>query len=327
MSSTLLSVLPGEIMPVANVMPALAREWDSTGASPEMAVRASQMNLVLHLGADVDEEDAKAQCEVALQLAQRHPCRIIILCPDPSPSATTPLEGKLHIGCFVEESREHRCCEMLALGYPVQGNTRILENQLSVWLESDLPTYHWFHRVGADTIARQWVRLVKDCRRVLYDSSICQGDFSTIPWARPYAARDLAVARLLPVRQALGQFLSAYPPKLLVENLRSVKIEHSKARCGEATGLLAWMKSCFVRCAEISSLPLNADFNDATVETTEICLTVDCDYTSGNLFHWEHSSQNSEAIIRAKFNGSDYTHHLRVHFLNPAQALAEALFA
>ena len=53
----------------------------------------------------------------------------------------------------------------------------------------------------------------------MFDSSIAPSDSWTYPWPQPEAVRDLVYARLLPVRQSIGQFLSAFAPESLVRGL------------------------------------------------------------------------------------------------------------
>ena len=47
------------------------------------------------------------------------------------------------------------------LGY-TPDDAEFLEHQISVWLESDLPTYHWFHRVPEERILRSYLALSQD---------------------------------------------------------------------------------------------------------------------------------------------------------------------
>ncbi len=328
MDSSLFSSLPGTSLRVAEVMPALAREWGTEQAQPEMAVRASQMNLILHLGTAVGEDDARRQWEGAIELAHRYPCRIIILCPDQVVAANVPLQGKLYVGCFVDaEKTEHHCCEVLSLGYPLHGySSALLENQLSVWKESDLPTYHWFHGMTAEEIGRSWLPLVRNCRRVLFDSSVDEGEFAAIPWPQPQATRDLAEARLLTTRQALGQFLSGYAPALLAGGLESVTVRHCAHRRGEARHLLRWMRQCLEACAEEGGGALSAKFRAEEVDAEEFCLAVEWQYANGAFFRWRHARKGNAAQVETNLGGPVCAHPMRVPFPDLPHALAEALF-
>lgn len=327
MDSSLFSSLPGTALRVAEVMPSLAREWGAEQAHPEMAVRASQMNLILHLGAKVGAAEARVQWEGAIELAHRYPCRIIILCPEVVAAANAPLQGKLHVGCFVDaEKTEHHCCEVLSLGYPLHGSSALLENQLSVWKESDLPTYHWFHGMAAEEIGRSWLPLVRNCRRVLVDSSLDEGDFMTIPWPQPRAVRDLAAARLLTTRQALGQFLSGYVAEVLVGGLETVRVRHGAHRRGEARHLLRWMRQCLEGCASMGGSSLPVDFRAEEVESEEFCLAVEWRYAGGTYFRWWHARKGNAAQVETNLGGVSSAHPMRVPFPDLPHALAEALF-
>ena len=313
-------------MRVAEMLPALAREWNAEQAQPEMAVRASQMNLVLHFGAGVNAEAAQAQWEGALALAQRYPCRIIILCSDAEAAPAAPWQGKLYLGCYVDEARkERRCCEVLSLAYPPHGASGLLENQLSVWKESDLPSYHWFCGIDPHEINRRWLPLIASCRRVLFDSSEVREDFDEVRWPLPQAVRDLAEARLLTTRQALGQLLSGYEPRLLAEKLKEVRVRHAAHRCGEARHLLRWTKDCLEKCAAQTKVALAAEFVLEEAESDDFCLALECRYATDEFIKWAHSRRGNGAQIETNLGGVVHVHPMRVPFPDLPHALAEAL--
>ena len=226
MSATL-DALPGTPTRVSEIIPSLARYWQEAAQSGASS-RAAQMNLVVVFGASVTPEAAREQLENAFMLARRYPCRTIVLCPDAAPGAK--LEARLELSCFTgTDGRDRRCGEALMLGFPADITPEILVSQVSVWLESDLPGYVWLHGVSAGETARL-SPLFQRARRVVYDSSVCSGDFSKVTWPKPEVVRDLACARLLPVRQALGQFLSAYKPEALATGLQAGVVRHATRR-------------------------------------------------------------------------------------------------
>lgn len=321
--SVILEAMPGTPLRVSEVMPALAKYWQDA-AEGRSSSRASQMNLVVVFGKRVTPEDALKQMEQAFTLSRRYPCRIIALCPNPDKAAQ--LEGKLHIACFPStDGRERRCGEVLLLGYPASIGHDYLENQVSVWLESDIPVYTWFHNVDASELA-EFDDLARTSRRVVYDSSICTGDFSKVAWPKPDIVRDLAHARLLAVRQALGQFLSAYSPAALAEGLERVTVNHAASRCGEARSLSDWMRRALEEVSRRTGKPLKAEFLNELRTDCDACLTTEWKYANGGSFRWVHAPQGSGARIEADIAGMKYSHPLRVPFLDQPAALAEALF-
>ena len=63
------------------------------------------------------------------------------------------------------------CCEALILGFSSEDNG-FLFNQVSVWLESDLPIYHWFSEVRAERVVKYFDHLLKRVHRIVFDSNI-----------------------------------------------------------------------------------------------------------------------------------------------------------
>lgn len=321
--SAILDALPGTPMRVSEVIPSLAKYWQDS-AEGGSSSRASQMNLVVVFGEGVAPESAREQMDHAFTLSRRYPCRIIALCPNSAPGAK--LDGRLHIACFASTNgKEQRCGESLSLGFPSDVSPEILESQVSVWQESDLPEYVWLHGVSADEVTR-YMPIVRGARRVVYDSSVCAGDFSKIEWPKPEAVRDLARARLLAVRQALGQFLSAYTPENLATGLQSVLVRHAGSRTGEAKNLSEWMRAGLTEGARRTGIPLTADFRLESRTDCNACLSTEWSYANGGSFRWDHAPQGTGSHLEADIAGRKYSHTLRVPFLDQPAALAEALF-
>lgn len=320
--SDILAALPGTPMRVSEIASALAAYWQEA-AREGTSSRASQMNLLMLFGAAVSPGDAAERIESALSLARRYPCRIVALCPDDAPAAH--MEGKLHIACFPSPNgRERRCGEALSLGFPAGLDSAALESQASVWLESDIPTYAWLHGVTTQEVSG-YVSLLKSARRIVYDGALASPDFHALG-LRSDAVRDLAWARLLSVRQALGQFLGAYSPETLAKGLAEVVVRHAPARAGEAAKLSEWMRSRLEACAVRAGVPMEASFRIEMKTDCDACLSTAWRYANGDSFEWEHASQGSGARLVAGIGGVRFTHPQRVPFLEPAAALAEALF-
>lgn len=310
-------------MRVSEVIPSLAKYWQESSRDGSSS-RASQMNLVVIFGEGVSPESAREQMDHAFTLSRRYPCRIIALCPNSAPGAK--LDGRLHIACFASANgKEQRCGESLSLGFPTDVSPEILESQVSVWQESDLPEYVWLHGVSAAEVTR-YMPIVRGARRVIYDGSVGAGDLSKVVWPKPEAVRDLAHARLLAVRQALGQFLSAYTPESLARGLQRVVVRHAEIRNGEANSLLAWMRAGLTEGARRTEIPLTAEFRLESRTDCDACLSTEWGYANGGSFRWDHAPKGSGAHIEADIAGRKYSHTLRVPFLDQPAALAEALF-
>ncbi len=324
----LINELPGIELPVGEVTDRLEHMWEGEDADSPLAFRASQMNVVLHFGWDVSAAEARERFDALLTFAQRYPSRIIVLCP------TRGIEGgamraKLFSQCYIGDShREMCCCEALLLGYEPE-NSGHLANQVSIWLEPDLPSYHWFCGVPGKRIEQYFDNLLVGVRRSIYDSSYEAEDLSLLDWPQANQLGDLAVARLLPVRQAIGQYLSGYAMRSLCENLDSVRVRHCPALSGEGVRLMEWVRSCLSDCKHCKDCPApEATFSIDPCEAgdTDCSLLLEFGYSDGRYFKWRKFSEGSLGEIEASLSNHEERITTRVKPLGPEQTLAEALF-
>ncbi len=329
--TSLLDVLPGLRVPVEDVPAMLAHMWDSDPEDPAAqrihSFRASQMNLVLHFGLATGAEEARCLFDTAIEFAQRYPCRLVVLCPGEGRSGNeTVLDGKVFSQCYVGKNlRDMCCCEALALGYNTE-DARFLENQLSLWLETDLPVYHWFHRVPPERINDCYASIASRVTRALYDSDVDPAPAAGGFWPEGVRARDLAHARTLPMRQHIGQFLSVYTPKSISGALESVEVACDPAIRGEAGALLDWMRGAVLRCAaaqdgKAPAFRLREDCADSG------CLNIEWRYgTDSKYFLWEYNTGTRTGRRKGCFGGVPFDQPLHIDPLPRAVALAEALF-
>ncbi|MFP4352412.1 MAG: glucose-6-phosphate dehydrogenase assembly protein OpcA [Puniceicoccaceae bacterium] len=324
--TTILEALPGILLPISEVNRQLGSMWqpgrEGTGAPSEF--RASQMNLILHFGIRTTPEDARARFEEAIYFSQRYPCRIIVLCPEETIASKRTLEGKLFAQCYIGQTpRTMCCCEALMLGYPPneQGD---LENQVSIWLESGLPTCHWFHRVPAERVRDHYLPFTHGMKRILYDSSVEGGGYTDIPWEDKGRVRDLAAARILPLRQSIGQYLSGFPPETLTDGVTGLRLRHGPALAGEARNLCAWMAGCLRAAGAKAGLSETLEPADAGGRT------ISGEWTTGGAGHhfsFEMDLASARGCLRAGF-GSAGTEEwpFEAHLLGSRETLSEAVF-
>ena len=324
----LINALPGLALPVGEMTSRLASMWETGPSSTQLEFRASQMNVVLHFGLDVTPEDARERFDALIRFAQRYPSRIIVLCPTRE-SLDGAMESKLFSQCYIGKShREMCCCEALLLSYKPE-DFGYLGNQVSIWLEGDLPTYHWFSGVPAQRIEKYLNNLLLSVRRCIYDSSIEAEDLSQVNWPDRGRVRDLAQARLLPIRQAIGQYLSGYSIQSLCQGLKSVTVTHCASMSGEGARLLEWVQSCFEDCdqsGECSSA--GGEFQAIQCDASgEACsLSLELTYEDERFFKWRKCPNGSLGEIEAYLGKSEETIPARVKPLAYEQALAEAFF-
>lgn len=319
------NALPGIEVPVGSFSKSLQKMWSDTAASggpaPSAAdAKATQLNLVLHLGFSTTPEDGCAQFQTALKFAHRSPCRIVVLCPQSADAGVNEMRAKIYGECFLGKSKgDTRCIEFVALSYPV-GARQYLESQVSVCLSTDLPLYYWAHRFSDSLRLAHYQYLLRQSKRVIFDTALVPPDALTYPWPRPEIVRDLAYARLLPVRQSIGQYLSRTPPATLVEGLQAVKVGHAPPYAAEAQALLRWLRQRLADCGA----PLD--------ERTEVSvggpdsLSVTFVYGGSHRFHWRADFARRQASFESDFGGGSVVLPTGMALLAPEAALSEAMF-
>lgn len=328
--SAIFEALPGIEVPVGAISKSLAQLWANTAAGDRPApeaddAKATQLNVVLHLGLNTTPEDAVVQFKVISSFSVRYPSRIVVLCPlhidVPAPRMRAKVYGECHLG---KSKSDKRCVEFVMLSY--SRNARpFLENQVSVCLSTDLPLYYWAHRFSASGRLADYRYLLSRAKRVLIDSAVAPADALTYPWENPAGLRDLVYSRLLPVRQSLGQFLSVYPPAVLIDGLRSVAIGHGAALAAEGRVLSCWLQR---RLAACGADPADVKFSIGPLPAAAGAgLDVRFAYANpARFFHWSGDVAAGHAVFDADFGGGRTTLSAAASLLSPETALSEAMF-
>ncbi len=326
MSATF-EALPGIEVPVGAIGQGLAAMWEDTAAQGRAAPatedsKATQVNFVLHLGFSATVEDAAEQFQVAVRFSRRYPSRVVVLCPEPEDAGGAEMRAKVYGECTLGKSKgDTRCCEFVMLSYPFRLRG-FLESQVSVCLSTDLPLYYWPHRFAHSSRLADYPYLLTRSRRVLIDSATSPQGTAGFPWPRPEAVRDLAYARLLPVRQSIGQFLSRYPMAGLCEGLRSVTLAHGSACAAEARVLIDW-----VRDRLSQSGPNGAAF--AVSEPADLApdaLALGFAYDGSKFFSWTGNLAERHALFEADLGNGRTRLPAAVSLFSPENALSEAMF-
>ena len=323
--------LPGVVMPVEKVAETLTRMWDAgspEGSSPT-DFRASQLNLILHFGISTTATEAQETFNTAIEFAQKYPCRIVVLCPAEMAAGEYVFEGKLFSQCYIgKHLRDVCCCEALILGYSPE-ESDFLENQVSIWLESDLPVYHWFHRVPAERISQHYLGFIERCRRVLFDGEIEGEAYDSIDWPDPRRVKDLAYARTLPLRQHLGQFISRFSPQELVDGLQSLRFQYHIGMRRTLLQMLKWhrkaLEKCFPKPADMDSVVFA--FEQLVEEGSDSCMRIEWTYSSpGRSLQWNYNLSLRSGMIEASLPSGRFSHPLHIEPITPQASLSEALF-
>ena len=327
----LIDRLPGIAMPVSEVAQAASAMWQGEAGDGERRLsdfHASQMNLVLHCGLETTAKELERRFESMLAFTQRYPCRLIVLCPQAQGRSDVPLQGKLYSQCFMGASRgDVLCCEALMLSYPLDTSV-LLDHQVSLWLDADLPVYHWFHRVPAKRIEQHYLPFIKRCRRVIFDRDIEGDAYDAIAWPSPDRVRDLSAARTLPLRQNLGQFLSSFAPRDLVDQLARVEVASAENFRGEARHVLAWMKEAVLGCQRQAGIERRVSFDWGELEEmSPHTLEINWRYkTLKRFLKWDFNARNQTGHLKVDFGTGQIHQPLHLEPLSPDRVLGEALF-
>ncbi|WP_414665076.1 glucose-6-phosphate dehydrogenase [Horticoccus sp. 23ND18S-11] len=321
--------LPGIEVPVGAISKSLAAMWTDNVADGRPTLeaddaKATQVNFVLHLGLNSTPADATRQFETVVKFSQRHPSRIVVLCPLLDDVPEPQMRAKIFGECFLGKSKtDKRCVEFVMLSYSHSARP-FLENQVSISLSTDLPLYYWAHKFSASGRLADYRYLLSRAKRVLIDSAIAPPDALTYPWPNPSATRDLVYCRLLPVRQSIGQFFAAYDPARLVEGLKRVTVLHTSGLAAEGRVLLAWLQRRLAACGQV---PEQATMATATLEGDRGCLGVNFDYADGKrTFRWTGTLSTGQALFEADFGTGRTRLPAAVSLLAPETSLSEAMF-
>jgi hypothetical protein len=319
--------LPGIDAPVGAISKSLSQMWEGTASEGKPSpgsehARAIQVNFVLHLGLKTDAADAVRQFEIAVRFSHRCPSRVVVLCPLADDSGETEMRAKVYGECSVGKTPDDtRCCEFVMLSYPQKART-YLESQVSICLSTDIPLYYWAHRFSDAAKLADYRYLLTSAKRVLIDSATAPADAMNYPWPRPENLRDLAFARLLHVRQSIGQYLGRYPVGTLARGLRTVRVEHGDGVASEARALLAWMSDRLGACG-------------ASGESAELvpskalgprAFALSLGYDDSRFLAWKADVDSAHGCFEADFGSGRNSMPVSVALLPPEDALSEAMF-
>ena len=322
--------LPGISTPVSAISHTLREMWQSepgTIDSPPSDFRASQLNLVIHLGEETATGEALAIFTTGIHFGQRYPCRIVMLCPQKPESPAAPIEAKLFTQCYIGDThREMCCCEVIMLGYD-PSEPHMLFNLVSIWLESDLPVFHWFHRVPENQVRNRHLSFVRASRRVIFDSGIDSIDLRDIPTPDPSKIHDLAAARTLPIRQSVGQILSTFDPADIIQDIRQALILCHPGMKAEAVRFSEWINEGLTQCAKRSGLTATVNVTVQDDPAHDSPFELRFDYASGNrVFDWKLFAGQTEALICCRLGSHAIEHKVSIRLPDSAATLAETMF-
>lgn len=331
--NSLLDILPGETLPISAIPQALKNVWGSLGTSgladskrPDF--RAVQMNLIVHFGSTISNQSALDAFNTALQFSETHPCRIIVLCPDINDSSTT-IRAKLFSQCYIGSgSKNISASDAIILSYK-EKESHFLEYQVSIWLDNDLPTYHWLHGVDAQKIGSNYLQFLTQCTKVIYDSALAQDHYSSVAWPSNNPLKDLTFFKTLSARQSLAQFLSAYEPNSIVDNLLSIKLNYSSSLKAEGLCLLDWTEEALRSCCQISKLSHAIKYEKELTDSSlgHNTLVLNFKYQNERFFRWTYTPEKLSGLIEANLGKGNVHYPLQILPINLQHALNLAILS
>ncbi len=324
--------LPGFEVPVGDALCSLSNMWDapasSEGVRPPSEFRASRMNLILHFGFDASLDQAKALFRSVIDFSRRYPCRILALCPSKDEDATGQgIVCKIYSECYIGEGGDDMsCCEALIFGYTLK-EKQYLEDQVSIFLESDLPTYYWPYRFDSSDNLSAYQSFFKNVDRIVIDTGEESYSPKQLKIPQPEKLHDLAAARTLPIRQSIGQFFSTLSVEDIVNGLVRVEFTAPVAFKAESESLLVWLEGVLKDCDE---------FQDGEAVAREFAFNASVDAESPPWLSFSYENANSVecfldldaglAQISARIDNESHAMTAAIKLLEPDDALAEALF-
>ena len=328
--SVVYDALPGLEVKVGDALEQLSVMWggpvgDSSSRAPS-EFRASRMNLIVHFGFGCDPTEAQELFRAVLRFSRRYPCRVIALCgAKNSWEAETDMVCKIFSECYIGESgQDMSCCEALVFGYSL-ADRQYLENQISIFVESDLPTYYWPYGFDSPDLLSHYQVFFKNAQRIIFDSSRESYALDQVEIPEPAKIHDLAYSRLLSVRQGIGQFLSAYPINEVVGEIEEVILSCDESLKAEGRSLLHWIRSALKSAIdEDSAMGITFGQDDTSINEAQIRLAFS--YRNENSLECVLDFIAGEARIVAEFGGTPNSVVAAIRLLEPEEALAEALF-
>jgi glucose-6-phosphate dehydrogenase assembly protein OpcA len=256
-----------------------------------------------------------------VRFSRSYPSRVVVLCPLSDDGGATEIRAKVYGECTLGKSPgDTRCCEFVMLSYPRWARAH-LENQVSVCLSTDLPLYYWAHRFSEAAKLADYRYLLTTARRVLIDSATAPADALNYAWPRPENVRDLAYARMLPVRQSIGQFLGRYPVKALTKGLTSVTLGHGTEVAAEARVLLGWISDRMSASGGFEG-PAKVTGPEGAPRSFALRFA----YGDRKVFSWTADMATGRATFDADFGSGRTVMPATAALLAPENALSEAMF-
>jgi hypothetical protein len=133
---------------------------------------------------------------------------------------------------------------------------------------------------------------------------------------------DLARARLLPIRQAIGQYLSGIPFELLRKDLCEITVHYAPSSQGEAFHLMQWLEHC-LKCEEEKSIV--AKLSELEPNSNQR-LSFEITYSHEKFIRWIQFEGSSISHLTQNIDGEEKDLPIQIKPMLPEQELSEAFY-
>ena len=309
----------------------LANMWSAEekegGPKTISEFRASSMNLIVHIGFEASASEALELFRSVVSFSHRYPCRLIFVCPQPdSWDVEANVSCKIFSECVIGSKAQTNCCEALIICYSLN-NRPFLENQVSVFLESDLPTYYWPTRFGSAALLSDYTFFFGLSKRIVFDSSRECFTADQVKFDDRSKVHDLSFKRLLSVRQCIGQFLSSYPTSTIIDGLKRVTLCCGEEIHCEGRALLCWVSEALFQCFGSEEKALaQVRFSQEDAAGCASKLRMSFEYENQRYLKFDLDLAEHEGHVEADLGHGKQTLTTGVRLLDLESALSEALF-
>jgi len=286
------------------------------------------MNFILHFGFEATTEEATELFNSVIRFSRRYPCRIIALCPSKDENATGQgIVCKIFSECYIGEgSGDMSCCEAIIFGYTLK-EKQYLEDQISIFLESDLPTYYWPYRFDSPENLSDYQSFFKNVNRVVIDATCESYQLDDLKIDEPEKVHDLAYARTLSVRQSIGQFFSAFPVEKIVDGLTGIEMMAPNKFEAEMHALNTWIQGILGDCgSRVEASGSEKGYSHSLSLDPKAVPVLRFVYSNDQFAECVLDFGSGVAHIKANIGGEEHEMNAAIHLLDPDDALAEALF-
>jgi hypothetical protein len=154
--------------------------------------------------------------------------------------------------------------------------------------------------------------------------AVAPADTLDYAWPTQSSVRDLAYARILPIRQSIGQFLSRYDLRQLTDGLKRVVVSYEAVHTAEGRALMRWVRGRLVDCGLSES---ELSWEERILPHKEgICFGLSFEYRGAKQFAWRGNCDTGVSHFCADLGTGVMELPSHIQLLSQENALSEAMY-